>query len=352
MAVVTLVHPEVQLTVPILEAMNKCTLFQKNVMLAGTPYRVQSAVSLSVFREFVSALEGKSVTITNTNFADLQRLCEEFGFDRFIAKLAKFRPSTGLQSAEDTNARVRIAVLEEEVHEHDRDIAMLLSKFNLLSTKIGHLEAEITVLQLAASGTQSPSKQGSKPQSPRSPSKIQPKPTGPSIDSRIISDFPEIFAEFRGKRFSLLWRGSSDGFGASEFHRRCDGHANTLTVILNKDGNIFGGFTPVKWGSNTSFKADDSLKSFLFTLKNPHNFPAKKFALKGETRHLAICCDSETGPDFHDIGVSDNCNTNTNSSTFLFGSIYTNDTGQDKTTFFTGSGNYKVKDIEVFEITN
>jgi hypothetical protein len=96
----------------------------------------------------------------------------------------------------------------------------------------------------------------------------------PPFDSQIISDFPAIFAEFRKKRFSLLWRGSRDGFKAQEFHRRCDGHANTLTVILDTEGNIFGGFTPVEWESRTSSpwcKADDSLRSFVFTLKNPHN---------------------------------------------------------------------------------
>jgi hypothetical protein len=40
----------------------------------------------------------------------------------------------------------------------------------------------------------------------------------PPFDSRIISHFPEIFSEFQGKRFSLLWRGSRDGFKAKEFH--------------------------------------------------------------------------------------------------------------------------------------
>jgi hypothetical protein len=36
-------------------------------------------------------------------------------------------------------------------------------------------------------------------------------------NSLIVSKFPVIFAKFRGKRFSLLWRGSPDGFGASNF---------------------------------------------------------------------------------------------------------------------------------------
>jgi hypothetical protein len=85
---------------------------------------------------------------------------------------------------------------------------------------------------------------------PPSPPAPQPSPQQlpvPSFDSQIISKFPEIFPEFRGKRFSLLWRGSSDGFKAKVFHRRCDGHANTLTVILDAEGNIFGGFTAVEW---------------------------------------------------------------------------------------------------------
>jgi hypothetical protein len=64
------------------------------------------------------------------------------------------------------------------------------------------------------------------------------------LNSRIISNFPERFAEFRVKHFEKLWRGSRDGFGASAFHRRCDGHANTLTMILDTKGNIFGDFTP------------------------------------------------------------------------------------------------------------
>jgi hypothetical protein len=119
----------------------------------------------------------------------------------------------------------------------------------------------------------------------------RPRPPPPLLDSQIISEFPDIFAEFKGKHSELLWRGSRDGFRAQKFHRLCDGHANTLTVILDTKGNIFGGFTPVEWESRTPrrswddsncWKWDDSLNSFLFTLKNPHNVPARRFALKNE----------------------------------------------------------------------
>jgi hypothetical protein len=88
------------------------------------------------------------------------------------------------------------------------------------------------------------------------------------LESVIISDFPAIFAEFRWKRFSLLWRGGGQGFRASRFHFRCHGHAHTLTVILDTKGNIFGGFTPVAWESSSHWtcKADYSQKNFFFTL--------------------------------------------------------------------------------------
>jgi hypothetical protein len=125
-------------------------------------------------------------------------------------------------------------------------------------------------------------------------------PPPPRLDSGIISDFPEISPEFRGKPFSLLSCGSRDGFGASEFHRRCDAHVNTLTVILDTKANIFGGFTQVEWESrvwngtsrdeDNRGKADDSQKSFLFTLKNPQNMLARRFALKAEKKNLAIWC--------------------------------------------------------------
>jgi hypothetical protein len=184
------------------------------------------------------------------------------------------------------------------------------------------------------------------------------------LDSQIISDIPEIFAEFREKQFSLLWRGGRDGFSCSDFHRRCDGHANTLTVILDTKGNIFGGFTPLKWESlvwngkkgkeNNTLKADDSQKSFIFTLKNPHNLPAKRFALNAEMKWRAIDCYSEWGPAFYNIAVSENCNANTNSWAYFNGATdtYINDTRLNRETIFADSKNFQVKEIEVFEITD
>jgi hypothetical protein len=177
------------------------------------------------------------------------------------------------------------------------------------------------------------------------------------FDSLIISNFPKIFTEFQKKDFEILWRGSRDGFTVREFHRRCDGHANTLTVILDTEANIFGGFTPLEWDSRGSFKTDDSLKGFLFTLKNPHNVPARRFALKTEKKYRAIWCDANWGPCFDDdLALLDDCNANSKSYTYCFGWTYMNDTGiggdPGKSMFLTGATYFRVKEIEVFEIKN
>jgi hypothetical protein len=189
-----------------------------------------------------------------------------------------------------------------------------------------------------------------------------PPPTpAPEIDSLIVSKFLGLFKEFRTKRFNLLWRGRRDGFIAKEFHRRCDGRANTLTLILDTKGNVFGDFTPVEWKSPArgKHKCDNSLRSFLFTLKNPHGVPPRKFALMAEWKHLAICCNSKCCAAFGggcscDIAVSDNCNASRNSYTHIgtrwSNRTYANDTAF--TGFFTGAEKFTVKEIEVFEIAD
>jgi hypothetical protein len=174
-------------------------------------------------------------------------------------------------------------------------------------------------------------------------------PPPPGWNSAIVADFPKIFEDF--KEFTLLWRGSRHGFGAKDFHRRCDGHPNTLTVILDTKDNVFGGFTPLAWDSWSTFKEDPSLKTFVFTLKNPHNVPARRFALKEEKKEMVIWCASDYGPHFIEMAVSDNCNRNTKSYTCDFGLNSINDTELDGRTFLTGSERFQVKEIEVFEVT-
>jgi FtsZ-binding cell division protein ZapB len=228
--------------------MTKCSLFQKNSTLLVSPNRVQSSVFISVFGEFVSALEENVINITNTNFTEFHRLCDEFAFSEIAAKLSEFRPSMDFKEVEDSDARGRIAALEEKVNQHSHIITMLQDEVTQLSTDYGRLAGEVSPLRSAAAGIQTLSKEVSalktqiaeklsdpvveqrstdfselRQVSTRkaqmtvtvpSPVAVPPSPpklSAPSFDGRIISEFPEIFAEFRvssffGGRSRLLTR--------------------------------------------------------------------------------------------------------------------------------------------------
>jgi hypothetical protein len=384
----TLVHPDETFHVPCQLLIQKCDLFINNPMLMSSPYALKSQVSHSVVCEFLSALQGNAITITRNNLMGLSFLCEELGFGDLTAQLSQFRNCDDFKkepTMEDSEARMRLSAVEERMQHCDRKFAALQAELsrqfrtqesavNAVIGRVVDLESEVLPLRTgrvrAAAAPRAPALSFAPSSVPEQAQKLIPPPASaflppPTWNSASVSDFPEIFAEFRGQQFSLLWRGSRDGFRdfrARDFHVRCDGHSNTLTVILDTNRNIFGGFTPVEWESrewngkfrseNSCSKADPSLKSFLFTIKNPHNVPARRFTLKPETKDEAIYCDSKWGPHFWDIHVSDNCNSNVLSHTYYFGDNYTNNTGQDGSTFFTGSKWFKVKEIEVFEITD
>jgi hypothetical protein len=152
-----------------------------------------------------------------------------------------------------------------------------------------------------------------------------------------MKDYPKLLDDFVSKTWKLLYRGSRDGFLASNFHGKCDGQSNTLTLIETTKGFIFGGFTPLAWDSTTSgYKSDSSQKSFLFTLKNAGNIEPRKFKLSNMS--YAIYSYSGCGPIFgngHDIYVTDNYNSNNSSYTNL-GNGYLNDTGISGNAVFTG----------------
>jgi len=115
--------------------------------------------------------------------------------------------------------------------------------------------------------------------------------------------------EFSAKdKWRLLYRGSRDGFYTNDFHSKCDGHSNTLTIIKAQDsGNIFGGYTQACWDSSSEFKSDPN--AFIFSLTNRDNQPCK-MKIDSDQIHKAIYCISEEGPSFGsgDISITTNRN--------------------------------------------
>jgi hypothetical protein len=337
-AKMTLILGETAFSVANLLLSQTCDLFENDP--PTSPYRVQSCVSPHFFESFLEAVNGKDIQITNENVSDLLQLCNEFGFRSLSSKLSAFgdSPKHELSVLEECVSQEDQAIIQQNqiIAEHEQTIeeqeqanaqlsASSKAAQELFPEETVNLSSDILRLKVLAL---------------------------PLLDSQIVSDFPSIFDEFCRKHFVLLWRGSRDGFGARDFHQRCDGHANTLTLILDTDGNVFGGFTPLAWESRISnshtedndvrYKCDESLQSFVYTLENIHDIPARKFSLKDERKRYAICCDARYGPIFPGGFLVDNYSDNRYSNfTSDFGKTYLNDTGLDGETFFTGSYNLR-----------
>jgi hypothetical protein len=151
-------------------------------------------------------------------------------------------------------------------------------------------------------------------------------------------------------KWSLLYRGTRDGFGAKDFHSKCDGHSNTLTILKAKESSfIFGGFTSVSWDSFNELKSDAN--AFIFSLTNKDNKPLKMKVNPNE--QSAIYCDSESGPIFgNDICIDSNANTTMNGCSYLGSSYehpqYARGTNEAKT-FLAGSHDFQLDEIEVYQ---
>eukprot|EP00732_Lithocolla_globosa_P005638 Lithocolla_globosa_v1_NODE_5961_length_1157_cov_15.433757.p1 type:complete len:359 gc:universal NODE_5961_length_1157_cov_15.433757:1131-55(-) len=147
--------------------------------------------------------------------------------------------------------------------------------------------------------------------------------------------------------WTLLYRGSRDGFEATQFHSKCDHQGPTCTIIKSEGGWVFGGYASVSWnGSANGFLPDE--KASLFSLINPRGTSPTLYSW---FQNQGLFPHSGYGPVWggaHDLCVSNQANTNNNSFTSL-GYSYRDTTGHGKNTF-TGQEHFKVTELEVFKI--
>jgi hypothetical protein len=121
-------------------------------------------------------------------------------------------------------------------------------------------------------------------------------------------------------------------------------------LVLTTTGSIFGGYTPLTWSSRGGYASDPTMKSFIFTITNPHNIPPQIF--KQKTQEYARFDSGSEPPRFgigHDFYVSIKGNS-CNSSYSTVGSTYVNETGIAGNQVLTGAYNFTLKEIEVFEV--
>jgi hypothetical protein len=169
------------------------------------------------------------------------------------------------------------------------------------------------------------------------------------IDSAIISTVPRIFSVFGDKKLRLLWRGSRHGFEGTKFHARCNGRPNHVTLVLTTTGSIFGGYTPLAWNSRNACASDPTMKSFIFTLKNPHDLPAQVFKQKTQDAIYDHFAQPPRFGSHGDLYIGDRGN-KCNDSLSNLGTAYANETGIAGNQVLTGAQHFTLKEIEVFEV--
>lgn len=180
-------------------------------------------------------------------------------------------------------------------------------------------------------------------------------------DSKVVVDkghmvkLKEWLASVNSKSTpKLLYRASRNGWGATDFHRMCDGKGATITVVKSSGGYMFGGYTDVAW-SQSGGSCKSSRTSFLFSLKCHAGLGPLKMDVKSGNEASAVYHNSNYGPTFG--GGQDLCirfipnQSNTNTSYTNIGHTYQLPDGvTGGHSLLTGASNFQVAEYEVFQV--
>jgi len=162
-------------------------------------------------------------------------------------------------------------------------------------------------------------------------------------------------ATSKDKNWKLVYKASKDGWDAFSFHSKVDNKGESVTVIEDTKGNLFGGYTPILWRSCGNYVYDN--KTFLFSFKNPVDSGPMIFRNTGPYAGstYSIYDLSSYGPTFgggNDVFVCSNSNS-TDGSYCNLGHSFELPSGmnygeQKAKDLLTGSYNFMTREIEVY----
>lgn len=138
---------------------------------------------------------------------------------------------------------------------------------------------------------------------------------------------------------------NNEDSSSESFHNACDDKGPTLTIIKDRKGNKFGGFTTIDWNSNIKFEPDDL--GFLFSITKTKIIPRD-----GGVNHFNAKSLRKFGPTFgngHDLSISNNCTENKNSYNDLKSSYGVADNDITKY-YLTDEKYFEVERYEVFKV--
>ena len=185
------------------------------------------------------------------------------------------------------------------------------------------------------------------PQIQPPPKKLNIKKLSNGIISNIIKNEDELSLVTqkiqtlfnKNINYENLFFSKLDGDKAIIFHQKCDKAKCSLVLVMDDDGNRFGGFTMRSWNGKNIQKKDE--KAFVFSVDKNKIYPV----LPDE---VAIGCYPNFGPIFFgcQIRVYDNFFSK-GGSTYLRGLNYATEEDYELTN---GKQTFGIKELEVYEV--
>ena len=155
------------------------------------------------------------------------------------------------------------------------------------------------------------------------------------------------------KKWSLIYKGTRDGFASDDFHRMCNNRGATLTIIQTRNRfymknrhMLFGGYTTVPWSSQYGFHYDPQAFLFQFIQNKLTRFNIRS------SDETAVFHSVSSGPVFglDDIHICHRSNEN-NFSYSRFPDCYEDveQNGKGRKTF-SKTRNFLVSEIEIYKV--
>ena len=153
-------------------------------------------------------------------------------------------------------------------------------------------------------------------------------------------------------RFNLAFSTNIDGNStASTFHKYCDGVSPTVTIVMDTNGNKFGGYTTLTWNepcTGESYARDPDAFIFNLTKKLKYLQP-NKFGRNSIYRNKQYGPTFGGGNNGYNLYISDGCTGNNNSKSYVDQSYKTNNWNLIDNS---GSISFKVNQYEVYHVVN
>jgi hypothetical protein len=115
------------------------------------------------------------------------------------------------------------------------------------------------------------------------------------VDHNFMSLISSILKDDKSE-WRMIYKGTKNGFRSKDFHDKCDGHSNTITII-SANNHTFGGFTSASWHSKDAWSYDPN--AFLFSLDTKSGkFTKYNQDGEGSLGNKSICGGPIYGPCF------------------------------------------------------